>query len=368
MKKLIICIPSLRLGGAAKIALNLSEYFSENDTHVTLVLTGPMESKQEFQDIPSGVDLVYVPQRQSNRVLNLIGKILWISRFFKKTKPDAILAVRHDATVPSSLAWKLSSRPGRFYIREINPISLTLKRHPIMVRMLQAAYSSANGIIANSKDVLASLKEKNWVSQEKMFAIDNPVLTKSFYDKADQVVDDPWLKDKEIPFIITIGRLQKMKAHETLIKAFDIVKKKVNCRLMIIGAGEEHDHLLKLIDKLGLTSSVRLTGGMENPYPFLKAADVFVLTSLYEGFGNVLVEALSLGKKIVSTNCLGGPAYILNHGEYGTLVKVGAIEEIAQGILAKLDSVVDQERLIDRAKEFSIDVVGRKYNNIMFAK
>src|SRR4051812_29819892 len=117
-KRLIICIPSLRLGGAAKIALNLCEYFSENNTHITILLTGPMESEQVFKDIPAGVDVIACPQRYSNRVLNLASKILWIASFFKKNKPDAILAVRHDATVPSSLAWKLSSKPGRFYIRE----------------------------------------------------------------------------------------------------------------------------------------------------------------------------------------------------------------------------------------------------------
>jgi glycosyltransferase involved in cell wall biosynthesis len=367
-KKLIICIPSLRLGGAAKIALNLCEYFSENNTHVTVLLTAGAESEQVFKDIPPGVDVIEFPKRYSSRVLNLISKILWLGSLFRKIKPDAILAVRHDATVPSSLAWKLSAKPGKFYIREINPIGLTLKRNPVMVKMLQTAYSSASGIIANSKDVLTSLKEKKWVTDDKLYAIDNPVLTKSFYTKAEEVVEDPWLDKAEWPLIITIGRLQKMKAHETLIKAFEIVRKKVNCRLMIIGEGEEHDNLQMLIDKLELTPSVRLTGGMENPYPYLRAAEVFVLTSVYEGFGNVLVEALSLGKKIVSTNCVGGPAYILNNGEYGALVKVGAIEELAQVILNKLSSFVDKDKLAQRAKEFSVEVVGRKYNNVMFAK
>jgi glycosyltransferase involved in cell wall biosynthesis len=366
-KKLIICIPSLRLGGAAKIALNLCEYFSENNTHVTVLLTAGAESEQVFKDIPPGVDVIEFSKQHSSRLLNLVSKIFWLSSLFRKIKPDAILAVRHDATVPSSLAWKLSGKAGRFYIREINPISRTLRRNPIMVKMIQSAYSSATGIIANSKDVLASLKEKNWVTDIKLYAIDNPVLTKSFFVKAQEAVEDPWLGKPEWPLIITIGRLQKMKAQETLIKAFEIVRKKVNCRLMIIGEGEEHDSLQKLIDNLELTSSARLTGGIENPYPYLKAAEVFVLTSVYEGFGNVLVEALSLGKKIVSTNCVGGPAYILNNGEYGTLVKVGAIEELAQVILASLNSIVDKDKLTKRAMEFSVDIVGQKYSNVMFA-
>jgi glycosyltransferase involved in cell wall biosynthesis len=366
-KKLIICIPALRLGGAAKIALNLCEYFSEDGTEVTVMLTGRKETEKVFSDVPEGVTLIAFPNPFSNRILNFINKIYWIASQFRRIKPDAILSVRHDATVPSSIAWKLGMRPGKFFIREINPITFTLKRNPAMVRMLKKAYASADGIIANSKDVMLSLAEKRWVSPERLFAIDNPVLTKSFYAKAAEVVPDPWLEDQEIPVIITIGRLQKMKAHETLIKAFKIVKNRVNCRLLIIGEGEEYAHLQELIDKLELTASVRLTGGMVNPYPYLKAAEVFVLTSLYEGFGNVLVEALSLGKKVVATNCVGGPAYILNYGEYGTLVTVGAVEEIAEAIINKLAESVDKDILIKRAMEFSVDVVGKKYGKVMFA-
>lgn len=365
-KRLIICIPSLRLGGAAKIALNLCEYYSENQTDVTVLLTGMLASEQVFSGIPAGVKVVVFPDQGGNRLLRFMRKIFWIAGQFKKIKPDAILAVRHDATVPSSLAWKLSGKPGRFYIREINPITKTLNRHPIMVKLIRAAYATANGIIANSKNVGESLRQKNWLPDNRIYVIDNPVLTKSFFAKAALSVEDTWLSSSELPLIITIGRLQKMKAHETLIKAFNIVKKQVNCRLMIIGEGEEHDALQNLIQQLGLTSDVRLAGGMDNPYPYLKAAELFVLTSVYEGFGNVLVEALSQGKKIVSTNCVGGPAYILNHGEYGTLVPVGEIEDLATAMLEKLKEEIDPSHLIARAMEFSVDVVGKKYSNVMF--
>jgi glycosyltransferase involved in cell wall biosynthesis len=365
-KKLVICIPSLRLGGAAKIALNLCEYYAENQTDVTVLLTGMSASEQVFKGVPSGVKVIAFPEQSGNRMIRFIRKIFWIAGQLRQIKPEAILAVRHDATVPSSLAWKLSGKPGRFYIREINPISKTLNRHPVMVKLIRAAYAAANGIIANSWDVGESLKKKNWLPANRIYVIDNPVLTRSFFAKAALPLQDPWLNDAEVPLIVTIGRLQKMKAHETLIKAFNIVKKQVNCRLMIIGEGEEHDALENLIQRLDLMSSVRLTGGMENPYPYLKAADLFVLTSVYEGFGNVLVEALSQGKKIVSTNCVGGPAYILNHGEYGTLVPVGQVEALAEAMLANLNADVDPAHLIARAMEFSVDVVGRKYSNVMF--
>jgi glycosyltransferase involved in cell wall biosynthesis len=365
-KSLIICIPSLRLGGAAKIALNLCEYYIEKDTAVTLILTGASSSEKVFHNIPAGVTLHSLGNPNAGKLFNLIYKVFALASTFRKIKPDAILSVRHDATVPTWLAWKLAGKRARFFIREINPITKTLNRNKYMVDLIRRAYSSADGIIANSKDVRDALLQKAWVKPERLFQIDNPVLTKTFFNKVAERIHDSWLKDSQGPLILTIGRLQKMKDQETLIRAFKEVIKVVDCRLMIIGEGEEMANLQRLIEGLGLTAVVRLAGAMENPYPYLKLADVFVLTSLYEGFGNVLVEALSQGKKIVSTNCEGGPAYILNQGEFGTLVNTGAVNQIAEAIISSLNQGTDKERLINRAQEFSVDVVGEAYSEVMF--
>lgn len=365
-RRLIICIPSLRLGGAAKIALNLCEFYMENDTDVSLILTGGQPGEEVFTGIPAGVNLITIPGSGLNRWLQLMLKIGYLAYHFRRLKASAILAVRHDATLLSSLGWKLAGRPGKFFIREINPISKTLNRKAAVIRLLQAAYASADGVIANSKAVELALAEKNWLAEEKIHVVDNPVLTPGLYAKAAMPVDDAWITGRRVPLVVTIGRLQKMKDHESLIKAFKLVKKKVDCRLMIIGEGEEMENLKSMVDNLELGESVRLVGGLENPYPYLREADLFVLTSKYEGFGNVLVEALSLGKKVVSTDCVGGPAYILNYGAYGALVPVGAVEDIAEAIVTSLSIPVDEERLIRRARDFSVEVAGKKYSRIMF--
>jgi glycosyltransferase involved in cell wall biosynthesis len=365
-RKLIICIPSLRLGGAAKIALNLCEFYTANETEVILILTGGMAGEEVFTSIPEGVKVITVPGRKLNRWVQLLFQIGWLAFYFRKFEADAILAVRHDATVVSSLGWKLAGKPGAFFIREINPITRTLNRKAALIRLLQAAYSSADGVIANSNDVRDALEGKSWMSEERIHVVDNPVLTKTFFEKAASPVEDVWLTEPRVPLVVTIGRLQKMKDHESLIKAFKLVKKKVDCKLMIIGEGEEAASLEMMVDDLGLRESVRLMGGLENPYPYLREADVFVLSSIYEGFGNVLVEALSLGKNVVSTDCTGGPAYILNYGEFGTLVPVGAVEEIAEAIVMNLKAPAEKEKLIRRAREFSVEVSGKRYSEIMF--
>jgi glycosyltransferase involved in cell wall biosynthesis len=365
-KSLIICIPSLRLGGAAKIALNLCEYFIANDTAVTLMLTAVSASEKVFTNIPEGVTVSALKRPQAGKLLNIIYQVFALAASFRKIKPDAILSVRHDATVPASLAWKLAGKSGGFFIREINPITRTLNRNKYMVALIRCAYSAADGIIANSKDVRDTLLQKGWVRPERIYQIDNPVLTKTFYNKVAEPLQDPWLMNTQVPLLLTIGRLQKMKDHKTLILAFEELVKVVDCRLMIIGEGEEMANLQGLIDNLRLSEVVRLAGAMENPYPYLKRADVFVLTSIYEGFGNVLVEALSQGKKIVATDCPGGPAYILNHGEFGTLAPVAAVSQIAKAIVNSLNQTADTEKLIKQAHNFSVDVVGKAYSEVLF--
>lgn len=365
-RKFIICIPSLRMGGAAKIALNLSEQYLEEGIEVTIILTDGNSNDPDFSALPDGLKIIKLPRINIHHFIRPFINAFLLLKHFRKIKPTAILAVRHDATVIAALAWKLNGRKGRFVIRDINPITKTLNRNGIMVAMIKSAYRSATAVIANSDDVASALRDKHWLPAERIHKIDNPVLTKSFYKKAQMEVSDAWLDGSSSPLIITIGRLDKMKDQATLIKAFALVRKQTVARLMLIGDGPERPNLRKLVKELELEDSVRLPGAMQNPYPYLKRAAVFVLSSKYEGFGNVLVEALSLGKKVVSSACTGGPAYILNSGEYGSLFPVGDHEALAQQILLALAKQQDPEPLIRRSKDFSAEVIASAYGKVLF--
>ena len=367
-KKLIICIPSLRLGGAAKVALNLTEYYRENGTDVTLILTDSSANELGFADVAAGTKVITLKYSTIHRFIKPFVNMFQLYGHFKQIQPDAILAVRHDATASASMAWKLAGKPGGFFIREINPITKTLKRNKFMIRLVRAAYRAANGVIANSKDVSDALLSKNWMDPKKIHAVDNPVITKTFFRKADVAINDAWLNASSDPLFITIGRLDPMKDHATMIRAFAKVHARKASRLLLIGEGRERAKLEALIEGLNLQHAVKLAGAIENPYPFLKRADVFVLSSEFEGFGNVLVEALSLGKKVVSTNCIGGPAHILGQGKYGELVEVGNVAQLAEAMYKAMQEEVDPQPLIRRAEDFSATVIGAKYSEIMFDK
>lgn len=135
-----------------------------------------------------------------------------------------------------------------------------------------------------------------------------------------------------------------------------------------MGEGEDRGRLEYLIKELKLENDVSLLGFVENPYAYMQRSDVFVLSSRWEGFGNVLVEAMACGCPVVSTNCPSGPAEILGNGEYGILVPVGDVEKMAKSIIKILTNKELREELsnkaLKRAKEFHVEKAVEKYLQI----
>ena len=118
--------------------------------------------------------------------------------------------------------------------------------------------------------------------------------------------------------IISVGRLSEQKDYRTLLKSLSLVKKKHNFNLKILGIGKELTNLKKLAQDLEIADNVEFLGFKENPYPYIKSSDLFVLSSKWEGFGLVLVEALALGTPVIATDSNGAPSEILNNGEFGS--------------------------------------------------
>lgn len=167
-----------------------------------------------------------------------------------------------------------------------------------------------------------------------------------------------------------VGRLVKQKDFSTLVRAFALVQQRCPVRLMILGDVDKREPSIKpqleaLVRELGLENEVALPGFVENPYNYMAKADVFVLSSIYEGFGNVVAEALATGTSVVSTNCESGPAEILENGKYGRLVPVGDAEALANGILATLSNPTDSEILQQRSQAFSVDRVVDQYLEVL---
>ena len=134
---------------------------------------------------------------------------------------------------------------------------------------------------------------------------------------------------------------------------------------MFVGDGKKKDSLLLLAKELGVEDKTIFSGFQVDPTPFYKTADLFVLSSDYEGFGNVIVESLSCGTKVVSTNCPSGPSEILDNGRFGILVPVGDVYSLAEAIKKQLNAKIKSSTLIKRSEDFSIEIATFKYLNLI---
>jgi glycosyltransferase involved in cell wall biosynthesis len=170
-------------------------------------------------------------------------------------------------------------------------------------------------------------------------------------------VDHPWFNDHDMPTLVAAGQLGPWKGFTDLIAAVHIVMQKQPVRLVIFGEGAQRDTLQAQIDALGMQDSIRLEGHVTNPLKYFARADVFVLSSHFEGMPNVLIEAMMAGCTPVATDCPTGPREILESGRYGYLVPVKDPIALAAGIENALSKPIDPRVLEEALKPFQEDTV-----------
>jgi glycosyltransferase involved in cell wall biosynthesis len=162
--------------------------------------------------------------------------------------------------------------------------------------------------------------------------------------------------------LISVGNLKTQKNYPYLLSILAKLKSRnFHFKQLIVGEGPERKYLEDLISSLGLTEDVILAGSLDSPIQLMNKADLFILSSRLEGFGLVLVEALATGTTVVSTDCESGPAEILQDGALGYLAPLENAEKFSEIIIHANHNKLSPELLINRSKDFSINLVGPKY-------
>ena len=178
------------------------------------------------------------------------------------------------------------------------------------------------------------------MNEEKLLTIHNPIDLENIEQQAREELSDVWLDDPEIKILITTGRLVPQKDFYTLLRAVASIPQHLNWKLIILGTGSLEHELKTLAAELGLEENIKWQGFVQNPFKWMAKSDLFVMSSAWEGFGNVLVEAMACGTQVISTNCPSGPSEILEGGKWGTLVEVGNSAALAKAIEKQLTSPV----------------------------
>ena len=227
-------------------------------------------------------------------------------------------------------------------------------------------YPAAEGIVCVSTGVAQELSRLAPATASRIRVIHNPIVAPDLVAAGSAAVDHPWLAPGEPPLILGAGRLTAQKDFPTLIRAFAQVLPQQPCRLLILGEGSERERLLGLGHELGVAVAMDLPGFVANPFAYMARSGVFVLSSLWEGFGNVLVEAMAMGTPVVSTDCPSGPREILCDGVLGPLVRPGDPEHLAEAVIEVLSRPADRTALRNRAMDFSADRVAARYDELLF--
>jgi glycosyltransferase involved in cell wall biosynthesis len=216
--------------------------------------------------------------------------------------------------------------------------------------LLRFFYAKADLIVAVSEDVRRDLMEHYKLPAEKIVVIHNPTDVQQIRARAAEPVEHPWCHEPDRPLVVAAGRLVRIKGFELLLEAFARLPEHLGARLLLIGEGGEQPRLQHLMEQLGLQKRVMLLGFQENPWKYMVHADVFVLSSLAEGFPLVIGEALALGLPILATDCSPGMReYLPDGGQYGLLVPPDNVTALAQGLEKLLSDRELRKRLAEQA-------------------
>ena len=237
--------------------------------------------------------------------------------------------------------------------------------------LMRRCYEQADAVVAVSQGVARDTVRYLGLPDKGIETIYNPVAMREIIALSEEPLDHAWFERSEVPVVLGIGRFVPQKDFPLLLRAFAELRKRRPLRLVLLGgdpASSEQVHhraeLQQLAQELGVAEDVDMPGYKENPYPYLRRAAVFALSSCFEGFGNVLVEALFCGCPVVSTDCPSGPAEILGDGEFGRLVPVGDSQAMSDALEEALDTPVDSQTLRARGEEFSVDRAVRSYEQL----
>lgn len=362
-------IPNLDGGGAERVMLHLAEGFATRHLRADLVVA---QAKGAYlSKIPETIRLVNLNAKSPL----LFHKTRLLKQYLEQEQPDFLIST---LDILSSATWAKQLAGVNTQAVMCVQTHLTQQfqdRHSKLMQAFKWAtvkwfYPMADAIVAVSDGVAEDLVQNASLSKQDISVIHNPVVMPDFHQKVAAEVDHPWFSPDQPPVLIGVGRIVKQKSFATLVKAFAQVQQQRPARLMILGDIDPREpdvkpELDRLIEQHGLEDKVAFLGFVENPYAYMAKADVFVLSSIYEGFGNVVAEAIAAGTPVVSTDCESGPAEILGQGKYGQLVPVDDADAMAKAIVATLEQPVAAQVLKARSQAFTLDCVVRQYLDLL---
>jgi glycosyltransferase involved in cell wall biosynthesis len=363
-KRILFVLPSLIGGGAERVLLQLIKGLDKDRYDLLLII---FEDTIDYEIPPQkAVEIICLRKKRRWDFFEVTWKL---RQEIGKFSPDIVISALYYANIVTVIASCLRKRSFRILLCEHSYPRKYLQeirlRH-IVQWLIHMTYKKADKFVAVSKSINQGLSEDFGIESSKIETIYNPVDVIDIQNKSKDPISHPFFNEKNGQVMISVGRLVKEKRFDRLLRAFDSVQKRHNnVYLIILGKGELFGELARLRSELALERRVDFPGYQSNPYAWIAKSDIFVLSSDYEGLPVSILEAMSCGVPVISTDCVSGPGEIITNGKNGVLVETNDETALAGAMLKLLMNHEMRRQLaregLKRARDFDLEKIIASY-------
>ena len=363
---LLFITSNLGGGGAERAMVTILNHLDRSLFQLHLAL---FQKEGPFLDLlASDVSVYEIQPRPTDFVRRNWTRLLGIQNLVQSIQPALIFSMLWQANAVTIIADMLWDYRAPIVINEQTAprASLTYdSRRRAIWPLARRLYPRADEVVVISKGIGVELSQDVAIPAEKIHVIHNPVVITPQQLESENSTGH---NTSGAYTVVSVGRLVPLKNYPMLLHAIKLARREVDVELYILGDGPEKMNIQILAERLGIAPAVHLLGFVPNPHDFMARADLFVLTSKHEGFGNVLIEAMASGVPVVATDCPYGPREILENGKYGVLVSVDDVDALAEKIVAMLTNHQRRKEFIlrgrERAKDFSANGIAKQYKQL----
>lgn len=361
MKKVLFYMYNLAGGGAERTVINIINNLDKDRIKPILVI-GSKTNNDYLYLINKNIKIIQLDCKRHRESLWKLAKVI------KKEEPDLLFSTLNMNNIVLTGSRLLTFKKIPVIVREANTRSEVGNISLVNKILTYISYNHiASQVISLSNGVKDDLVKNFNVNEKRIQVIYNPVDITNIEEKKKEGITD-FEKNKDQKVIIAVGKLGRQKDYPTLLKAMKKVSEKKNVKLLILGKGPDEKELKQTCFDLDISDRVTFLGFKNNPYKYIYQADIFVLSSIWEGFGHVIVESMAVGTPVVVTDCKSGPAEILKEDEYGILVPTKNPEILSSKIIELLDDEkkynMYKERGFQRANDFNVHKIVNQYETV----
>ncbi len=357
--RVLFILPTLMGGGAERVICTLLRHLDRDQFVATLAVLD-MTNAVYRADVPDDIPVVDLQRGRLRQALLAIGRLIW------KTRPDLVFSTSGHVNLALAAGRPLLPHKSKFVARETAMISLLqepgYEAVPVWWHWAYRRFFGAlDAVVCQSEEMRSDLVEQLSVPRDRTVVIPNPVDIDAIRQRAAEPVDVGWRAVRDTIELVAAGSLQPRKGFDLLIDALAFAERP-DLRLTILGDGPLRQALQSQAVRRGVADRVRFLGFQKNPYPFIAAADAFVLSSRFEGMPNVVLEALACGTPVIALPAPGGVREVLK-GMTGCRV---ATDVSAAALATELRQFVFGHRLpADVVAPYAVADVTRRYEAVL---